>query len=295
MSPGARLSLPLALLALGSMAPPAAAHPATSVVMDAKGNVYYSDLARVWRVSPAGGKQVVVPGVHTHELSLDAAGNLYGEHLWYEGEKTDRWGHYVWRLLPTGRLERVYPARQGFRTDWSFVRDAAGSMYWAAAAGAGHAEIRRKDARGSITSVARGPWGEALWMAAAADGTLFFTSFDGRRHDLYRVSPAGAVRRLARDLAPHKLVDLVFSARHATFGLWPDRRGGAYVAVPAGRVVKHVTAAGKVTVAARSRPPWSPTGGMLAADRALWILEGGLPDAARLRRIAPDGGERVFE
>ena len=290
-----RTALLLGLVALGCAAGPSSAHPAASVVTDAQGNVYYSDLERVWRVSPAGRKQVVVKGVHTHELSIDAAGNLYGEHLWYEGEKTDKWGHYVWRLTPAGRLEHVYPAREGFRTDWSFVRDAAGRMYWAATGNGGRPEIRRKDAKGAIATIASGPWGEVRWMAVAADGTLFFTSLADGRHDLYRVSAAGAVTRLGHDLAPHKLSDLLFSPRHATFGIWPDRRGGAYVAVPADRVVKHVSAAGKVTVVARSRLRWSPTGGMLARDGALWILEGGFPDAARLRRIAPDGGERVFE
>jgi len=291
-----RLPLALALLSLGALAVPAAAHPAASVVVDAKGNAYYSDLEKVWRVAPDGRKQVVVSGVHTHELSLDSAGNLYGEHLWYEGETTDKWGHYVWRLSPAGRVDRVYEAREGFRTDWSFVTDASGRMYWAEGGGGGAAtKIRRKSVAAQIDTIATGAFGEVRWMAVAPAGTLFFTTFADDRHDLYRLTPAGKLSRLASDLAGRKLSDLVFSARHATFGVFVDRRGGAYVAVPAERVVKHVAADGTVTIAVRSRPPWSPTGGALSADGALWILEGGLPGATRLRRIAPGGAERVYD
>jgi hypothetical protein len=56
----------------------AVAHPPVSVVLDAQGNAYYSDLDQVWKVAPDGTKTVAVPHVHTHELYLDAQGNLYG-------------------------------------------------------------------------------------------------------------------------------------------------------------------------------------------------------------------------
>lgn len=57
---------------------------------------------------------IAVPNVHSHELALDAAGNLYGEHLWYEGERTDRWSHRIWRRSPDGGVTDVIPAREGF-------------------------------------------------------------------------------------------------------------------------------------------------------------------------------------
>jgi len=72
-----------------------------------------------------------VADVHTHELCLDAKDNLYGEHLWYEGDATKKWGHRVWRLKPDGTVSDVIPAREGFLKDYSFVRDRAGNMYWA--------------------------------------------------------------------------------------------------------------------------------------------------------------------
>ncbi len=291
------LAFPGALVALllAGMAAPAHAHPLAGIVRDRAGNVYYSDLERVWQLSPAGKKRVVVSGVHTHELWLDAAGNLYGEHLWYEGEKTDKWRHYVWKRAPDGRVIRVFPAREGFRSEWSFVRDAAENGYWAVEEDDGRVEIRRQGRDGRTATVARGRFGDLRWMAADADGTLFFTALADRMHDLYRVSRDGKVVRLARDLAKRGPLDRLIDPRHDTFGLWPDRRGGAYVTILGERQVVHVGADGKVKVILRSPPRWGPTGGLLAPDGSLWILEGGLPGRARVRRIDRDGKSRVFD
>ena len=63
------------------------AHTGIGIVMDKHGNVYYTDLKQIWKISPDGTKRIVVPNVHTHELYLDSLGNLYGEHLRYEGEQ----------------------------------------------------------------------------------------------------------------------------------------------------------------------------------------------------------------
>ena len=107
------------------------AHPGIGIVLDSKGFVYYTDLKQVWQLDPAtGNKKVVVPNVHTHELYMDASDNLYGEHLWYNGEDVDTWGHYVWRLRSEGVLDTIIKPSEGFLKNYSFVRDAADNMYW---------------------------------------------------------------------------------------------------------------------------------------------------------------------
>ena len=163
----------LAFAAL-SLAGRAAAHPGIGIVRDTRGNVFYTDLANVWRIDLSGARTIVVRGVHTHELWLDASGALYGEHLWYEGDATKKWGYRVWRLGPDGGLADVVPAREGFRTDWSFVRDAAGNGFW------------REGERSTTRFLVRTPAGETSvratcadcrdvrWTAAAPDGTLWF-------------------------------------------------------------------------------------------------------------------------
>ena len=69
-------------LALWALTAPA--HPGVGIVVDGRGNVFYTDLAHGWKRTPGGKRSIFVRNVHTHELFLDVAGNLHGEHLWYE-------------------------------------------------------------------------------------------------------------------------------------------------------------------------------------------------------------------
>jgi len=85
-------------------------HPGVGIVRNNQGTIFYTDLAHVWHLAPDGTKSIAVSNVHTHELCLDAAGNLYGEHLWYEGDATRKWGHYVWRRSLDGKVEKIIPS-----------------------------------------------------------------------------------------------------------------------------------------------------------------------------------------
>lgn len=90
------------------------AHPGVGIVQDSKGNIFYTDLKHVWKIQTDGKKSIAVQNVHTHELFMDEHDNLFGEHLWYEGEETDKWGHYVWRLSADGKFEKIIPDSEGF-------------------------------------------------------------------------------------------------------------------------------------------------------------------------------------
>jgi hypothetical protein len=120
----------LATCLLLLVAAPAWAHPGIGIIMDRRGNVFYTDLVHVWRITPNGSKSIAVRDVHTHELTLDSLGNLYGEDSEYLGG--DRWRHRIWRLSPDGRMADAVPWRAGFLQDYEdfgFVRDRVGAMY----------------------------------------------------------------------------------------------------------------------------------------------------------------------
>lgn len=259
----------LLLVALGTRA--ALAHPPVSVVVDARGNVYYSDLEQVWRLAPDGTKSVAVPNVHTHELYLDAQGNLYGEHLWYNGEAANTWGHYVWRRAPDGKVSYVIPRSPGFLQNYGFVRDAAGNMYFAVGGEARH-EVRKRAPNGVISMVARG-FGDIRWLHATPGGTLYVV--DGV--DVVRVTRDGKVTRLARGVST--------KARHAVMGIWTDRAENVYVADHAHGAVKRITPQGRVAVVAESTWPWRPTGGTFAANGELILLEASVTNQVRVRRV----------
>ncbi|MEJ0031960.1 MAG: hypothetical protein WDO15_16965 [Bacteroidota bacterium] len=43
-------------------------HPGIGIVEDSRSNIFYTDLSKVWKVTPDGRKSIVVQDVHTHEL-----------------------------------------------------------------------------------------------------------------------------------------------------------------------------------------------------------------------------------
>jgi sugar lactone lactonase YvrE len=256
-------------------APPALAHPGTGIVEDSKGNIYYTDLERVWRIAPDGSRSVVVPDVHTHELYLDAGDNLYGEHNWYEGEATDRWGYRIWRRSANGRIANVVPPTRGFRTGYSFVRDSSGNMYWADSDG----YIVKKGPGGAKARLSDRRFGDVRSLLASPDGLVHLIA----RGELWRIGPDGAVRKMASGLSEQVASQPFVNERHRIMGLWSDGRGNVYAAVWGGQKVKKIDPQGRVTVAARSTFPWSPSGGLFARDGRLWLLEYSVTNEVRVR------------
>lgn len=275
-----RAGLPALLLALLPIAP-AVAHPSVGIVAAPDGTLYYSDLEQVWQVRPDGERRVAVPNVHTHELHLDTQGRLFGEHLWYEGETTDRWGHRVWRRDPDGTLAEVIPPTEGFLTGYSFVRDRDGTMYWAERGE--RTVIRKRLPDGRIVDHVRSGFEDVRWMTATAAGDLYLV--DGC--DVERVTSRGVLLILARDLCERSLPQSpIAGGRHNLMGLWTDPAGNVYVAVYGGRQVKRVSPRGEVEVVARTPSrSWSPTGGTCAPDGTLWLLENSLDNRVRVRAV----------
>ena len=271
------------------LAIPALAHPGVGIVMDRQGNVFFTDLEQVWKIAPDGRKTVAVKDVHTHELSLDAEGNLYGEHVWYEGEKTNLWGRRVWRLGTDGKLADIIPATQGFRKDYSFVRDAAGNMYWTLREGP--LLVRRRSQDGTVTTMGKcASCRGGGWMAATADGTVLFLD----QGDLRRMAPDGTLSTLAKHLGTRVMTQAQVGETHLVMGIWVDPAGNAYAAIYGARQVKRISPKGKVEVVATSGFPWSPTGGLVAPNGDLWLLESSLTNATRVRRIGREGRERIY-
>lgn len=276
------LPLLLSLAAAGDLR----AHPGVGIVRAKDGTIFYSDLSRVWRIAPSGEKSVAVPDVHTHELFLDADGSLYGEHLWYEGDRTKKWGHRVWKRSPHGAIADVVPAREGFRSEPSFVRDAAGAMYFS---GVERRDTLFRKRPGAPPEAWATGFRKIRWMIAAADGTAHLVD-DG---DLVRVSPNGRVTRVVLDLARRGPPGSVGSC-DLLMGIWLGADGDVFVASYGARAVLRVSPAGEVTTAARTEAPWSPSGGLAAPDGDLWLLENSESNAVRVRRIAKNGAITVY-
>lgn len=264
-------------------------HPSVSIVMDSKGNVYYSDLKQVWKIDTQGKKSVVVRGVHTHELYIDKNDNLFGEHLWYNGESVDTWGHYVWKYSSDGKFEKVIPDTEGFLTNYSFVRDQQGNMYYANRDNACQ-QVTRKNTDGIFTTLGDACMENIRWMTVTDDGIVFLIDL----YDLKRIDQKGHVTTIAVQLQERSWTQFFVNDIHSIMGISTDKQKNVYAAVNSGRVVKKISPVGKVSEVIKTSVPWSPIGTLMAPNGDFWILEGSGANNVRVECITKDGKRIIY-
>lgn len=253
------------------------AHPGIGLVEDSKGNIFYTDLKQVWKITPQGQRLVVVHNVHTHELYLDKNDDLYGENLWYNGEKLDTWGSYAWCLRSNGDLDTVVPPHEGFLTDYSFCRDSAGNQYWAERFTV--SRIKKKTPSGAITVLAEGKFKDIRWMHVTSNGVVYFT--DQTR--IYRIDAKGHLKLLTQNLVePHADPQ---QDRHSIFALWLDKQNNLYVAVFSKGVVKKISPSGDASVFVVSTFPWKPVSGVFDRKGDLWLMEYNAVNEVRVKKL----------
>jgi hypothetical protein len=282
----------MAIVALILALPPlASAHPPVSLVLDGRGNLYFSDLRNVRVLRPDGSTEVAVADVHTHELWLGPDGALYGEDVTNEG---DNYRHRVWRLEPDGTVTDVIPWRDGYPDelhDYGFQRDAGGRSYVLSR------EARSIEVRDTAGSVQRtislaGHPGYLHWLTVSPEGRVHIAI----GADLFVVDPGQAsATPLALGLVERTSEFGFVHDRHALMGLWMDTGGAVCVAVYSGQVVKCVSSSGEVIDLVRSSGRWSPVGGRIRPDGGYWLLEWSSDNEVRVREIDAEGKEQVFE
>ncbi len=78
------------------------AHPASGIVVDRVGNIYFSDLETIWKFDTHGKLTVFRKGErgrHVHELAIDEQDNVYGADISYN-PVTEGWISDVWKITP---------------------------------------------------------------------------------------------------------------------------------------------------------------------------------------------------
>lgn len=260
------------------------AHPGIGIVKDSKGNIYYTDLKQVWKIAPDGSKTAVVTGVHTHELFIDEQDNLYGEHLWYNGEAQNTWGHYAWCLKNTGELVKEIKPTEGFLTNYSFVRDSAGNMFWVERFTT--SRIMKKTKDGEITKIAEGNFGFIGWLFAAKNGSLYFTE----NNKLHRLTTGGKsdsyrMETLAEDIGSRSTDFTMMGRNYDSYGIWTDAAENIYLAIIDSKKVIRVGADGKPEAILVTNSLWTVCSGVFDDNGNMWVLENSLTNDARARKI----------
>lgn len=267
------------------------AHPGIGIVMDSQGNVFYTDLTQVWKIAPDGSHTIAVEDVHTHELYIDNSDNLYGEHLWYEGEATDKWGYYIWCLSSKGQLQKTISPTEGFPVNNTLVRDSKGNMYWPEKSN--NFEVLKKETpTGEISLYTDYQFKDIRWV--------YFSKYDRNLYvidylKLKKVKPNGQVVMITDKLQEAAPSHAEVGDHHYLMGIWSDVKLSTFVAVYGARKVKEIGTNGDVKTVFESPEDWSPSGGLVAPDGSWWIMEFSVRNKTRVRKISPNRTETIFQ
>lgn len=178
------------------------AHPATGIVVDLTGNVYFSDLETVWKIDAKGGLSVFRAGErgrHVHELSIDASGNVYGADISYK-PVTEEWISDVWTMSREGRITYLLGPTTKPPRGMSIWRDRAGNMYWVDQNNHTKTQtlLLRRSPDGAVTTLAGSSYGQADGKGAEAR----FSSIGGMyvaADDSIYLTDGSSVRRVLSD------------------------------------------------------------------------------------------------
>ena len=270
---------------------PLAAHPGIGIVMDSQGNVFYTDLVHVWKITPNNQHSIAVKDVHTHELYIDSEDNLYGEHIWYEGEATDKWGHYIWCLKKNGQLVKIKDRTEGFPVDNTLQRDYQGNTYWPEKEG-DHEVLKMTSPSGTVQMVTDHRFQDIRWLHIRPCTKEVFVV---DHLAVKRVNEKGQVSVVAENLKEKPPVFSQVRDQHYLMGVWTDKTENVYAAVFGARKIKQFTPAAEVKTIYTSEKGWSPSGGLIAPDGTLWVMEFSSSNKTRVVRLTPDGERSYYQ
>ncbi len=302
-------ALVITILAVAAICIPLAdnvwAHPPWGIAVDRQGQVYISDLETIWKID-AQGRQTVfragVSGRHTHELTIDEGGNLYGEDLTYE-PATQRYISAIWKMTPAGGFSYVIAPTRNAPKGMSIWRDRNGNMYYLQKDNPNHEIVLlKRSSNGKITTLigsrdaADKERQIVLYsiggMAFGADGALYLTDGD----NIHKVTTSDVVTTLVRNIAAESSSGNQTGGNSTTrlLGLTVDDQGNVFAADFGNRRVLKITPNGNVTTLIHAEQSWSPTG-VAFRNGDLYILESGnTTHGARVRKLASDGRVTVL-
>ena len=281
-------------LALGIGANTAAwAHPGSGIVVDRRGQVYFTDTGQgVWKIDQQG-RLSAHEGAAYHWMAIDHDGLL------------------VRTLSPAFREPSTDIQRVGtdptllLSSDFPLTTGSDGSLYYPELGADDLLRVYRLKPAGNRSVLAALPSasdGQPLkWlngMAAGPDGVIYFSENAAIR----RITPRGEVSTLASNI----VVDDCQSPPGASERLGPFLRGldvapdgSVYVAANGCCALLKIDPQGQATPVLRSVSPWSPTGVAIHGEEVL-VLEylhtaGGdrREWTPRVRKLSPDGTATV--
>jgi len=284
----------LAMVGLSVPFPPGAfAHPSSGIVVDGKGQVFFTDNGgpgALWKIDAAGQLTRLREG-GWHWLALDERGSYSAEDLkkWFKERITMNIGRVA---LPDSK-EALLQADGA-----PIVIDRDGNLCWAK----GNLQIARLSPHGKVTLLAPSVQETVAkldgikGLASGPDGCLYVSCPSA----VLKIQSEGKITTLVH---PIVLKDVDTDLPTGTpedqkpflRGLAVDSRGTVYAAATGCHCVVKLTPDGKVETVLKAKRPWSPTG-VAVFGEDVYVLEytnanegpnrGWLP---RVRKLARNG------
>jgi sugar lactone lactonase YvrE len=291
----------------------ARAHPATGIVVDRAGNVYFSDLETIWKLSTDGTLTVFREGQrgrHIHELGIDDHDNIYGADVSYN-PATKGWPSNVWNMTPDGKLTYLLETTENAPRGMSIWRDRDGNMFWVEQNNHTKTQtlLLKRTPAGVVTTLAGSSYGHADGKGTSAkfssvggvafgpDGSIYLS--DGA--SVRRVAMDGTVTTVGSGLDFRDPADqrrFLTGSSGSLTGLSVAADGAVYVADSGNRRLFKISRDGKAEVILRTEPPFFPNG-VAVVNGNVYVLEVGftLPNISsgpRVRKITPEGTQTIL-
>jgi len=226
----------------------ATAHPGSGIVINKKGEIFFTDTGRgVWKIDNLG-KLSYIPSSRFHWLALDDIGNF--------SESAKNFGEW---------FEKVTPQSSKFAlimcSDFPLVVGKDGNIYYADTR-PGSKKIIRRTPDGKESVLASNKIFEFInGIASGADGSLYITeASNANANTIRKISMDGTMSIIATFVGKsgnHLPLETVPSYCR---GLAIDSMGIIYVAATGSRSVLKITPLGNVTTILKTTSSWTPTG-----------------------------------
>jgi hypothetical protein len=283
----------------------AKAHPGWGIVVDSGGQIYFADVDRnkIWRINRQGKPEAIIVGKHSHEITLDKAGNLYGTHLYYV-EAGNHWFTSYWRLAPDSRPIDLVSSTTDPPRGMGLLRDAQGAIY-SGDYSENKVRLIKMSPDGQVAVIAGGEKGHADGQGPQAKFNAIQTMVLNDDGALY-VLDGACVRRVTLDgvvstIGGNPLAGVERGGqRQWLLGLSLDGRGNVYVADNQAACLWRIKSDNSVEAVTKGGWFWSPTG-VTVAGGDLYALEYlresvfaipaalGIGPYIRVRKLTPDG------
>ncbi|MBA4184508.1 MAG: hypothetical protein H0X49_10935 [Acidobacteria bacterium] len=258
-------------------------HPAWGIVVDANGQIYFSDLETIYKIDSQGKLSIFRAGVsgrHVHDLSIDAGGNIYGWENVYEPQ-TEKHLRAFWKMSPKGEYTEIVSLTENPPLGTSIWRDSDGNTYSVEPWNNEKKETKiiKRTTDGKTSVFAGGKYGyldgqkeKAEFnvitdMAFGKDNTIYLTNDDKVR----KIDRFGMVTTIYRNETTNQKQNNPepFSR---LYGLDVDKENNVLAADFANNRLLKISSDGEISTFLKSEKDWSPIGVATFGDE-VYVLE----------------------